>query len=110
MLMRNFNPYEGHCNGTKYVITKLHSRIIEAKIAGGPYRDNMLLIPRINIKPSEKTFPFVMTRKQFPVRPALLLHLINLRVKPWKRSDFIWIETSFHMALIMTLCGAESCW
>ncbi len=73
MLMRNFNPYEGHCNGTKYIITKLHSRIIEAKIASGPYRDNVLLIPRIKIKPSEKAFPFVMSRKQFPVRPCFAI-------------------------------------
>ena len=73
MLMRNFNPYEGHCNGTKYIITRLHTRIIEARIASGPYKNNVLLIPRIKIKPSEKAFPFVMTRKQFPVRPCFAI-------------------------------------
>jgi ATP-dependent DNA helicase PIF1 len=73
MLMRNFHPFEGHCNGTKYVIRRLHDRIIEAEIAGGPYRGNTLLIPRIKIKPSEQTFPFQMCRKQFPVRPCFAI-------------------------------------
>ncbi|KAL5247232.1 hypothetical protein ACHWQZ_G016388 [Mnemiopsis leidyi] len=73
MLMRNFDPYKGHCNGTKYIVVNLHSRIIEAKIASGPYKDNVLFIPRIVIKPSESTFPFQLKRKQFPVRPCFAI-------------------------------------
>ena len=73
MLMRNFNPYKGHCYGTNCIITRLHTRIIEARIASGPHKNNVLLIPRKKIKPSEKAFPFEMTRKQFPVRPCFAM-------------------------------------
>ena len=73
MLMRNMNPHDGHCNGTKYVITHLHNNIIEAVIANGSYAGNKLFIPRIPIKPTENTFPFQMTRKQFPIRPCFAI-------------------------------------
>ena len=73
MLMRNFNPYQGHCNGTKYIITNLHTRIIEAVVANGPYAGNNILIPRIPLIPSETSFPFRMKRKQFPIRPCFAI-------------------------------------
>jgi hypothetical protein len=54
---------------------QLHTRIIESKIAGGPYYNNAFIITRIKIKikPSEKAFPFIMTRKRFPVHPCLAI-------------------------------------
>jgi len=73
MLMRNFNPFEGHCNGTKYIVKRLHSRIVEAVVANGPYAGNELLIPRIPLIPSENTFPFRLKRKQFPLRPCFAI-------------------------------------
>ena len=60
MLLRNMDPYKGHCNGTKYIIDRLHTRIIEATIASGTYKGNKIFIPRIPMSPSEKTFPFTL--------------------------------------------------
>ena len=70
MLMRNMDPHKGHCNGTKYVITRLHTNIIEAEISGGSYEGNRIFIPRIRMKPTDGSYPFELTRKQFPVRPC----------------------------------------
>ena len=67
------DPYQGHCNGTKYIITNLHTRIIEAVVANGPYAGNNILIPRIPLIPSETSFPFRMKRKQFPIRPCFAI-------------------------------------
>ena len=33
----------------------------------------LLFVPRIPIKPSEKSFPFHLTRKQFPIRPCFAI-------------------------------------
>ena len=66
MLLRNLDPANGHCNGTRYYILELHEHIIEAVVAYGAHGG----IPRIPLKPSEFDYPFDMKRKQFPVRPA----------------------------------------
>ena len=70
MLMRNMDPHKGHCNGTKYVVTRLHNNIIEAEVSGGAFQGNRIFIPRIKMKPTDGTYPFELTRKQFPVRPC----------------------------------------
>ena len=68
MLLRNFDPANGHCNGTRYVVTSLHNHIIEATIATGAHAGNVIFIPRIPIAPSDNIFPFQMQRRQFPIR------------------------------------------
>ena len=39
----------------------------------GVYKGNRLFVPWIPIKPSEKSFPFEITRKQFPIRPCFAI-------------------------------------
>ena len=68
MLMRNLQTSKGHTNGTKYIVIGLHGRIIEAEIATEAFAGNRLFIPRIPLKPTEATFPFHFTRRQFPIR------------------------------------------
>ena len=73
MLLRNLDPVNGHCNGTRYVIEHLHDYIIDATIACGPHAGKRICIPRISMIPSDNIFPFHMKRKQFPVRPAFAI-------------------------------------
>jgi len=73
MLLRNLDPANGHCNGTRYIITSLHDHVIEAAVAGGLHKDKTIYIPRIPISPSDNTFPFQMTRRQFPIRPCFAM-------------------------------------
>ncbi|GFR81482.1 ATP-dependent DNA helicase pif1 [Elysia marginata] len=73
MLLRNLDPVNGHCNGTRYVIDNLHDHIIDETIACGPHAGKRIFIPRIPIIPSDNIFPFHMKRKQFPVRPAFAI-------------------------------------
>ena len=73
MLLRNLDPVNGHCYGTRYVIEHLHDHIIDATIACGPRAGKQIFIPRIAKIPSDNIFPFHMKRKQFPVRPAFAI-------------------------------------
>ena len=68
MLIRNLDPAKGHCNGTRYVITKLHDHAIDATVATGIHVGKQIFTPRIPISPSDTTFPFKMQRRQFPIR------------------------------------------
>src|SRR5436190_8580 len=70
MLLRNLNPSEGLCNGTRLICRGLHNKVIDAKIITGPYVSNRVFIPRISLIPSDTSLPFVLKRRQFPVRVA----------------------------------------
>ena len=69
MLLRNLDPFDGHCNGTRYVVRNLNRHTIQAEVANGAYKGRMLLIPRLKFNTSED-YPFQFTRTQFPVRLA----------------------------------------
>ena len=73
MLLRNLDPVNGSCNGTRYVIEHLHDHIIDATIACGPHAGKQIFISRITKIPSDNIFPFHMKRKQFPVRPGFAI-------------------------------------
>ncbi|KAG5531387.1 hypothetical protein RHGRI_026119 [Rhododendron griersonianum] len=70
MLLRNISPKNGLCNGTRMMVVRCGTRIIEAKILTGEKSGNLEFIPIISLTPSSSEFPFRMTRRQFPVRLA----------------------------------------
>ena len=50
-------------NGTRLIITRLKTQVIEAKITTGPYKDKKVFIPRIDMIPSNvEKMP-----RQFPI-------------------------------------------
>ncbi|KAG5517186.1 hypothetical protein RHGRI_037823 [Rhododendron griersonianum] len=70
ILLRNIAPKDGLCNGTRMMVVRCGSRIIEVKILTGEQFGKLAFIPRISLSPSSSDFPFHMTRRQFPVRLA----------------------------------------
>lgn len=68
MLLRNLHPNEGMCNGTRLTVTRLHRDCIEGRILGGAWNGERRLIPRIKLTSKEGDYPWILTRKQFPVR------------------------------------------
>ena len=83
MLMRNLHPREGLCNGTRMVVTKLHKSCVQARFVGGDFDDN------------EGDFPWILTRKQFPVRPVLPLPSTRLKVNRWRLLGLIYEDRAF---------------
>ncbi|XP_070666782.1 uncharacterized protein [Malus domestica] len=70
MLLRNLNQSLGLCNGTRLIVTQLFDRIIEAKILAGTNIGHKVFIPRITLAATESKWPFILKRRQFPVRPC----------------------------------------
>ncbi|XP_058198563.1 uncharacterized protein LOC131314087 [Rhododendron vialii] len=70
ILLRNIAPKDGLCNGTRMMVVRCGSRIIEVKILTGKKFGKLAFIPRISLSPSSSNFPFHMTSRQFPVRLA----------------------------------------
>ena len=74
ILLRNLNPSQGLCNGTKLCLKAIHNeRLIEVKIIGGQHHGKIVCIPRIVLQPKEGEFPFQWTRCQFPISVAFAI-------------------------------------
>ena len=73
MLLRNFNQKLGQCNGSRFVLEEICSRVLVARSITGTHAGRILLIPRIPLSPSEKVFPFTLVRRQFPIRPCFAM-------------------------------------
>ena len=72
---RNLNQAAGLCNGTRLVIKKIHTRLIEAMITIGTYKGKIVLLPRLALIPNETDLPFQFERIQFPIRPCFAMSI-----------------------------------
>ncbi|XP_044364687.1 ATP-dependent DNA helicase pif1 isoform X2 [Triticum aestivum] len=68
MLLRNLNPSDGLCNGTRMLITDLGDRLIEARILTGSNVGETVYIPKIMLCTKNKKWTFSLERRQFPIR------------------------------------------
>lgn len=89
MLLRNLNPKKGMCNGTRLIVEELSRNIIKAKIISECNKGESVLIPRIDLAPTETTLPFILRRRQFPVMPA---YAITINKSQGQSFDYIGIN------------------
>jgi ATP-dependent DNA helicase PIF1 len=67
MLLRNINQSEGLCNGTRLIVTTLGDMII-GQIMSGQHKGKTILIPRISLALKSTKIPFVLERRQYPIK------------------------------------------
>jgi len=69
ILLRNIDPANGLCNGTRLVVRGFVKNSINAEIVLGQHAGKRVFLPRIPLCPSDdEMFPFQFKRKQFPIR------------------------------------------
>ena len=69
ILLRNINPSEGLCNGTRLISPRFSPNLIDAEIVNGHYRKKRVFLPRIPFIPIEgEKNGFSFKRIQFPIR------------------------------------------
>jgi ATP-dependent DNA helicase PIF1 len=69
ILLRNIDPANGLCNGTRLVVWGFIKNTIDAEIVLGQHAGKRVFVPRISLCPSDgKMSPFKFMRKQFPIR------------------------------------------
>ncbi|XP_056685899.1 uncharacterized protein [Spinacia oleracea] len=68
ILTRNISQSEGLCNGTRLIVSRLDTRVIQAKVVTGTNVGEQVAIPRVEVSPTDSTLPFTLKRRQFPVK------------------------------------------
>ncbi|XP_057790800.1 uncharacterized protein LOC131007904 [Salvia miltiorrhiza] len=85
MLLRNLNPLEGLCNGTRLIVRDLGRHVNGAVIAVGTHSGECVLIPRIPLELDDTHIcPITFKRLQFPLR---LCFAISINKSQGQTSD-----------------------
>lgn len=73
MMLRNLDPSQGICNGTRMTCRAFMPNSIHAEVATGPHKGKLFLIPRITIYTTVEQVGVEFKRCQFPIRPAFAM-------------------------------------
>ncbi|XP_002449443.2 uncharacterized protein LOC8071841 [Sorghum bicolor] len=86
ILLRNLDPNNGLCNGTRLMVRALQDNAIDAEIVAGQHARKRVFIPRLPLSPSDDiSLPFKFKRKQFPVHLTVLGAFVN----KWKKRQVL---------------------
>lgn len=67
MLLRNIDYANGLCNGTRLMVTRLGTHVVEARIITGEKANKSVLIPRMSLTPPDPRLPFKFEELQYPL-------------------------------------------
>ena len=71
MVVRNYAPFLGVCNGTRAMVRELGRRLLKVLILTTPKHDNKLHLPRMRCDSAEDTdLPVALRTYGFPTRLA----------------------------------------
>ena len=71
ILLRNYAPQKGMCNGTRMVVERFYKHLSVVRIVTGPFRGCVEFLPRITCDSSgDSELPFALRRHQYPIKLA----------------------------------------
>jgi len=71
ILLRNLDPGEGLCNGTRMVVLNVRRKVLQCR--NRRFQEKVVLIPRIRLSPNTDILSVPLKRLQFPVRLAFAM-------------------------------------
>ncbi|GJZ31607.1 ATP-dependent DNA helicase PIF1-like protein [Tanacetum coccineum] len=105
ILLRNLDPANGLCNGTRLICKRFDPNVINAEIAVEQHAGVRVLLPRIPLAPSEEDmFPFKLKRTQFPVRLSFARDLSISSGESNSKMSGVCLPDSSFLAKWFTLC------
>lgn len=85
MLVRNINVQIGLVNGIRLKITKLNENTVEALVMTGRLKGTVVLIPRIDMAPSDSGHEFQFNRRQLPLILAFAITINKSQGQTFER-------------------------
>lgn len=73
ILIRNMNIGCGLVNGVRMVVLEMLSNCLKLEIITGKAKGNLIFLPRIDLISTDVNMPFVLRRRQFPIRLAFAI-------------------------------------
>ena len=73
MLLRNIDPSAGLNNRSRLILTRTERYNLEGRLWGGAHEGELKIISRIPLTSVEGELPFILTRRQFPVRSCFAM-------------------------------------
>lgn len=92
ILLRNLSLNDGLINGTRLLVLNVTDVLLTAKIVTGRFSGNTVLIPRMDLTSSDKNIPFVLKRRQFPVKVCFALTINKAQGQTFNKVG-IYLET-----------------
>ena len=90
MLLRNINPQQGLCNGTRLIYDRcIDNKLLQCRIVE---TGRIVLIPRITFIPKLNEYPFEWQRRQFPVRTAFAITINKSQGQTLKYAG-VWLRS-----------------
>ena len=89
MILRNINPRQGLCNGTRVIFERcIENKLLQCTVVE---TKRVVLIPRITFIPKHLEYPFEWQRRQFPVRPAFAITINKSQGQTLKHAG-VWLR------------------
>ena len=70
MLLRNIDADNGLCNGVRGIVMNTLKHVLDVVLISGTGAGHRVYIPRMTLAPKNPDLPFVLRRRQFPVKLA----------------------------------------
>ena len=117
MILKNLDQSRGVCNGSRGILTKYRSRVLEVRLITGQYAGETVFISRVPNQPSDEENSFKFTRKQFPVRLCFVITINKLQEQSVKHvgldlSSSVFIHGQFYVAVsrVTSVSNIKAIW
>ena len=114
ILLRNMDIKAGHCNGTRYLVKHIGKyRLVLHKLdCKEEDKNKVLILPRIPMRYGGESFPFELTRLQFPLKIAFALTINRAQGQSAKKCGVllpknVWTHGQIYVAF--SRCGNPEC-
>jgi ATP-dependent DNA helicase PIF1 len=103
-MMRNIDQSGGLCNGTRLIIDVLGKYYIGATIITGKNVGDKIIIPILNLIPSDPRLPFKFTGRQFPLTLCFAMTINKSQASRFLMSAYIFLNPYSLMDNYTSLC------